>query len=274
MNNKIIIYDDSCPMCSAYTNAFVKTGFIDKEGRKDFSTISPALLAKIDIQKSVNEIPLIDTKTNTIWYGIDALLEVLDEKIPFIKKTGNIKPIKWLLQKLYKFISYNGRVIVAIPKKENGFDCSPGFNTRYRFAFLATFLLFNTWMLFPLQAHVLNKSIFNSNIIKLQVVHTLFVCINIGIGTSLKKKDGYEYLGQINMVALLAMLCSVPLICINKIFFLPNGMFNSFYLGMLAFFVVHEYLRRMRYIGFNRRYKKILLVNISSLILFITYMML
>lgn len=274
MNNKIIIYDDNCPMCSAYTNAFVKTGFIDKEGRKDFSTISPELLAKIDVQKSVNEIPLIDTKTNTIWYGIDALLEILDQKIPFIKKIGNIKPLKWLLQKFYKFVSYNRRVIVAAQKKEEGFDCSPDFNTRYRFAFLATFLFFNTWMLFPLQDHVLNNSIFNSNIIKLQVVHTLFVCINISIGSRLKKREGYEYLGQINMVALLAMLFCVPLIFINKLFALPNGMFNSFYLGMLAFFVVHEYLRRMKYIGFHQRYKKILLVNISSLVVFITYMML
>ena len=79
MSNKIIIYDDNCPLCSAYTNAFVKTGFIDKEGRRDFSTISPELLKKIDLHKSVNEIPLVDIKSNQVWYGIDALLEVLGQ---------------------------------------------------------------------------------------------------------------------------------------------------------------------------------------------------
>lgn len=272
MNNKIIIYDDNCPLCAAYTNAFVKTGLLDKEGRQDFSSVPPELLANIDVQKSVNEIPLIDTKVNKVWYGIDALLELLGQKIPFIKTTGNLPPVKWLLQKLYKFISYNRRVIVAAAKKE-GFDCTPDFNVRYRFAFLLVFLLFNTWMLFPLQEYVLDKSIFNSNIVKLQAVHFIFVFINVCIGLSLKKREGFEYLGQINMIALMAMLFCIPVILVNKWFALPNGLFNSFYFGMLAFFVLHEYIRRMKYIGFHRRFKWILAINISSLVLFITYMM-
>jgi len=273
MNSKIIIYDDNCPLCAAYTNAFVKAGFIDKEGRKDFSSIPPELQQKIDMQRSVNEIPLIDAKANKVWYGIDALLEILDEKIPFIKTIGNIQPVKWLLQKFYKFISCNRRVIVAASTKE-GFDCAPAFNAKYRFAFMAFFLLFNTWMLFPLQEHVLGKSIFNSNIIKLQAVHFIFVCINVSIGCSLKRKDGFEYLGQINMIALMAMLLCLPVILINKWLVLPNGLFNSFYFGMLAFFVFHEYIRRMKYIGFHQKFKWVMGINISSLILFIAYMML
>lgn len=272
MNSKIIIYDDNCPLCAAYTNGFVKAGFINAEGRKDFSTISPELAAKIDLQKSVNEIPLIDTYSNKVWYGIDALLEIAGQKIPVIKTIGNIQPVKWLLQKLYKFISYNRRVIVAASKKK-GFDCTPDFNVKYRFIFLFVFLLFNTWMLFPLQEYVLDKSVFNSNIIKLQLVHFIFVFINISIGISLKKRDGFEYLGQINMIALMAMLLCIPLILINKWVAFPNGLFNSFYFGMLALFVLHEYVRRMKYLEFDRKFKWILGVNISSLVLFITYMM-
>lgn len=272
MNNKLIIYDDNCPLCAAYTNGFVKAGFINKEGRKDFSTLAPELAAKIDLQKSVNEIPLIDTATSKVWYGIDALLEILGQKIPVVKTIGNIQPVKWLLQKLYKFISYNRRVIVASPKK-NGFDCTPDFNVKYRFIFLFVFLLFNTWMLFPLQEYVLDKSVFNSNIIKLQLVHFIFVFINISIGISLKRQYGYEYLGQINMTALMAMLLCTPLILINKWFALPNGLFNSFYFGMLALFVLYEYIRRMKYLEFGQKFKWILGVNIISLVAFIAYMM-
>lgn len=274
MNNRIIIYDDNCPLCSAYTNAFVKAGMIDKTGRKDFSSIDTTLLDAIDVKRSVNEIPLIDTETKQVWYGIDALLEILQHKIPGIKTIGNSKPIKWFLQKLYKFISYNRRVIVAAEKKKEGFDCTPDFNARYRFLFLAFFLLFNTLMLFPLQEYVLGKSIFKSNIVSLQVVHTAFVLINISIGLTLKRKDRYEYLGQINMVALMAMLLCIPLILINSYVHFTDGLFNSYYLGMLTLFVVHEYLRRMKYIGFNRRYKAIMLANITCLTGFITYLIL
>ena len=47
-NNKTILYNDACPLCSWYTGAFVKTGLLDKEGRKAFSTASPELLQCID----------------------------------------------------------------------------------------------------------------------------------------------------------------------------------------------------------------------------------
>lgn len=272
MNSKIIIYDDNCPLCSAYTNAFVKTGMIDKAGRKDFSSIEPTLIEKIDMKRSINEIPLLDTETNEVWYGIDALLEILQQKIPGIKKAGNIKPVKWLLQKLYKFISYNRRVIVAAKKQTTGFDCTPDFNTRYRFMFMAVFLIFNTLMLFPLQYYVLGKSIFNSNITSLQVAHAIFVFINITIGLLLKRIDRYEYLGQINMIAVMAILFCVPLIIINRYVDLADGLFNTYYLGMLTLFVVYEYFRRMGYIGFNRKHKGIMLVNITCLAFFITYL--
>lgn len=272
MNSKVIIYDDSCPLCSAYTSAFVKTGMLDKEGRKDFSSIAPELLAKIDVNKSVNEIPLIDTKTNEVWYGIDALLEILQQRIPGIREAGNIRPVKWFLQRLYKFISYNRRVIVAAENKNQGFDCTPTFNVKYRFVFLAVFLVFNTMMLFPLQQHVLYKSIFNSNIISLQAVHTAFVLINIGIALLLNQKDRFEYLGQINMIALVAMLLCIPLIVVNNYIDFDNGLFNTYYLGMLTFFVVHEYFRRMKYIDFNKRYRKIIVVNITCFTILIAYL--
>lgn len=49
--SKVIIYDDGCPLCAAYTNAFVKTGMLAKEGRKNFNEIDPGLFAYIDQKK-------------------------------------------------------------------------------------------------------------------------------------------------------------------------------------------------------------------------------
>ena len=96
--NKIIIYDDTCPMCSAYTKAFVQTGLIDSSGRKCFSAISPKILGEIDTCR--NEIPLIDTAVHTVKYGIDALLEILGARWPLIKTIGNAKPVNWFLKRL------------------------------------------------------------------------------------------------------------------------------------------------------------------------------
>jgi len=93
-SSKIIIYDDGCPLCAAYTFAFVAAGILNGQGRKNFSNIDTATFELIDKAKCNNEIPLVDTDTKQVWYGIDALLELLDSKIPFIKFVGNIKPVK------------------------------------------------------------------------------------------------------------------------------------------------------------------------------------
>jgi len=143
-HSKIIIYDDSCPLCAAYSNAFIQTGLIKKENRKNFSNIEPKWMAMVDMKRSANEIPVIDTTTHHVWYGIDALLEILDQKIPFVKVVCNIPPIKWLLYKLYRFISYNRRVIVASKQTSGNYDCTPDFSIRYRLVFMVACLIFTT----------------------------------------------------------------------------------------------------------------------------------
>ncbi len=70
------------PLCVAYTSAFVKTGLLTTEGRQSFSDVSAELLHTINYQRSKNEIPLLDPVTNKVWYGIDALLEILEFKMP------------------------------------------------------------------------------------------------------------------------------------------------------------------------------------------------
>ena len=137
MKNKILVYDDNCPLCTWYSGLFVKYGFLKAGGRKPFSTLDNDLLLKIDFDKSRNEIPLLDISTNKVVYGIDALLEILDQKIPFIKATGNIAPLKWILKKLYKLISFNRKVIVAKKCGPGRIDCSPDNNYLYRFIFMA-----------------------------------------------------------------------------------------------------------------------------------------
>jgi hypothetical protein len=62
--NKILVYDDACPLCVAYTSAFVKAGLLTAEGRQSFSDVSAELLHTINYQRSKDEIPLLDTVTN------------------------------------------------------------------------------------------------------------------------------------------------------------------------------------------------------------------
>jgi predicted DCC family thiol-disulfide oxidoreductase YuxK len=264
---KTLIYDNECPLCVAYTGAFVKTGLLEKESRKHFNEVVPALLQNIDQQKCNNEIPLIDDENGKVWYGIDALLEILGNKFPFIKTIGNISPVNWFLKKLYKLVSYNRKVIVA--KKTNGYDCSPDFNTRYRILFLVTGLVFNSF-LFALFYPLFNKSIFSNAVFEqFQIAHFSFVGINICIAVVLGKQKGLEYLGQVNMLAFSCMLLLLPLHMAVRI--LGSGFIN-FSMGFILLLMMLEYVRRMKYAGILNRYNFIVALNIISLMVFFIYL--
>lgn len=264
---KTLIYDNECPLCAAYTGAFVKTSLLEKEGRKNFNEISETTLETLDKNRCHNEIPLVDSETGKTWYGIDALLEILGTKMPLVKKVGQLSLVNWLLKKLYKLVSYNRKVIVAAEAK--GYDCSPDFNTRYRVLFLLIGLTLNSWM-FAVYFPVFNKSFFsNAGFIEMQLAHFSFVAVNIGIAIFLGKQKGLEFLGQVNMIALLAMLFLLPLTLVESNI---SGGFINVALCLICFFSAKEYIRRMKYAGIISKYKPVVALNIFCLTVFFIYL--
>ena len=261
---KTLIYDNECPLCVAYTGAFVKTGLLEKDGRKHFEEADAALLDKLDRSRCYNEIPLIEDTTGKIWYGIDALLEVMGEKVPLVKKAGSLPPVNWLLKKIYKLVSYNRKVIVA--SKAGNYDCSPDFNIRYRVLFLLAGLLLNSW-LFTANIPVFKKGIFSgAGFAEMQAAHFGFVAINVCIAILVGKRKGLEYLGQVNMLAMLTMFFLLPL----QLFQHSVGAgFINFCFGLICCFISIEYARRMKYAGIIRNNKMIIAVNILCVLGFL-----
>ena len=271
MKNKILVYDDNCPLCTWYSGLFVRYGFLNSDGRKAFSRLDDDLLSKIDFDKSRNEIPLLDISTNKVLYGIDALLEILDEKIPLIKATGNFAPLKWFLRKIYRLVSFNRKVIVAKKCGPGNIDCAPDNNYLYRFIFMAICLFFNTAMLYPLQNNLFGKlSYYHLGLYQLQAAHFIFVAINCTLAFSFSKTRGYEYLGQVNMLALSAILLLTPLLIIHYFFF--SEWFSTTWLVLSSAIVFREYARRMEFAGVLPNYKWVVSLNLLSLSGFILFL--
>lgn len=265
-NDKILVYDDACPLCVAYTSAFVKTGLLTAEGRQSFSDVSAELLHTINYQRSKNEIPLLDPVTNKVWYGIDALLEIFGSKYPIIKTIGHYKPVNWLLKKLYSFISYNRKVIVAAKASPLKIDCSPSFNLFYRVLFMLVFLVANTLMLYPVHQHLLSKiPEYSLTASQLFLVHTVMVAINCILALFLPKQTAIEYLGQVNMLTLVTNLLLLPLLITGAYLNLHHWV-NYLYLGLLTIVIFNEYFRRMDYAEIFNRHKIIMAINLVCVI--------
>ncbi len=175
--------------------------------------------------------------------------------------------------KCYKLISYNRRVIVANPTNPGNFDCTPDFNYRYRFAFLFLFLVFNSLMLFPIQTYILQNSLVEVTAARLQVAHLLLVAVNITIACCLKRKMAFEYLGQVNMLALCTILATMPVLLLNKYHFIEHRGINNLYLFLLVIFVLKEYKRRMSFAGIIKKYPLVYAINIFGICAFIIYLL-
>jgi len=271
-SSRILVYDDKCPLCAAYTEGFVKSGLLPREGRVPFSTVPLSILNSIDFEKSKNEIPLYDTASNKTWYGIDALLEILGDRFPWIKWIGNFQPMKWFLRKFYKLISFNRKVIVATKCGPGAIDCAPEFSFFYRILFMVFFLIFNTLMLFPIHSSVLSlSSFYDKSSSELQIAHLVLIGMNLLLASTLDKYRAVEYLGQVNMLALMTILLMVPLIIFNRIMHSMNYL-TLVYLVLVTIFIIWEYFRRMRFANLVGKNNLIIAINILSLGAFLFYL--
>jgi predicted DCC family thiol-disulfide oxidoreductase YuxK len=273
-NNHVLVYDDTCPMCALYSGAFVKTGLLCAEGRQAFSNADTKVLAAIDLQRGKNEIPLLDKATQQVYYGIDALLEILGQKLPWVKTVGNWRPVKWFLYRLYRLITYNRRVIVAPAARPGTFDCTPDFNTRYRIYFLVLCLLLNTLLIGPLHPVLANSVFGGLSYGSLLLGHGLLVVFNTMLLAGLPRQTGLEYLGQVNMLATLFFLLCLPLLWANQLGLATGPLFNTVYIGALGGLIGREYVRRMQYAGIWQHHRWVVLADVASMIGFfvlITY---
>jgi predicted DCC family thiol-disulfide oxidoreductase YuxK len=134
LKNHTILYDAECPMCKLYTNAFVQTGLLDKNGREAYQQLSTEACPMVDRQRAVNEIALIDQETGEVTYGVKSLFKIIGNAMPVFKPLFNFSPFVWVMSKFYSFLSYNRRVI--IPSVGDGFEMQPTFKLKYRVAYL------------------------------------------------------------------------------------------------------------------------------------------
>ncbi len=271
MRTKLLVYDDNCPLCSWYSSLFTKYGWLPKDGRVAFSTLPPELLAAIDTDKGRNEIPLIDTRSGKVLYGIDALLDIFGSKYPLIQKIGTIGPINYFLKKLYKLISYNRKVIVAKKCGTGRIDCAPDMNYFYRALFLALFFVFNTFMLYPIHQHILSKlTVVNVSADSILIAHFAIAGVNGLLSLNFSREKLMDYLGQANMLALTAILLQLPLILLIRWFHLTEWAALA-YLGIVMIIIFREYIRRMDYAGILQCHQWVAGINFACMTGFVLF---
>jgi hypothetical protein len=244
LENQTLLYDEDCPLCSLYTTGFVKSGMLDENGRKSYCQLSEEEQSFVDLKRAPNEIALVDNKTKTVTYGIDSLIKVVGFSFPLIEKTATIKPVHYILRKLYSFVSYNRKVIIpGNIKEENKLQCTPDFNYKYRFLFIAFALTITTFALFAY-----------SNLIpilpKTSIVREVALAFGQIVFQSLfllkfNKQTIINYAGNLMTVSLMGSLILLPIWIVSQFINIPAIIILGWF-ALTVFIMFAEHFRRIK----------------------------
>jgi len=244
LENQTLLYDEDCPLCSLYTTGFVKSGMLDENGRKSYCQLSDEEQSFVDLKRAPNEIALINNKTKTVTYGIDSLIKVVGFSFPLIEKIATVKPIHFVLKKMYSFVSYNRKVIIpGIAKEENKLECTPDFNYKYRFIFIGFALTITSLVLFGYSnlIPILPKS----NIIREIILAFGQIVFQSLFLLKFDKKTIINYTGNLMTVSLMGSLILVPVLILNQFINLPE-MFVLGWFGITVLIMCAEHFRRVK----------------------------
>lgn len=244
LKNQTLLYDEDCPLCSLYTTGFVKAGMLDENGKKPFVKISEEQQQFIDIQRASNEIALVDNKNQTVIYGIDSLLTIIGHSFPLVKKIGTTEPIYFLLKKLYKFISFNRKVIIPNNQKATlELQCIPDFNFKYR-TFYIVFATIITALILYKYASILTI-LPKSSMIREILLATGQIGFQLAFLTRYDAKTKLNYIGNLLTVSLMGALILFPIIILNALLIVPQLVILAWF-GCTVLLMVFEHFRRVK----------------------------
>ena len=242
LKNHLILFDAECPMCRMYTNAFVKSGMIENEGRVAYQEMPQEVCPLVDQQRAVNEIALVNTETGEVSYGIKSLFKLFAVAIPVLKPLFVFAPFVWLMSKVYAFIAFNRRVIVPADNKENGFAFQPTFKLNYRLAYLV-FTWAITAYIISSYAELIRGLLPDGDIYREYWICGGQIFFQGAIVSIIAKDKKWEYLGNMMTISFAGALLLIPGLMLASLFTF-NPLFYVAYFIAVEGLMLLEHIRR------------------------------
>jgi predicted DCC family thiol-disulfide oxidoreductase YuxK len=252
METTKLIYDDHCPLCKVYTKAFIKYNFINEKARVSFSDLDNHGFTKlVDWKRAKNEIPLVDEANSKVYYGVDALLQILGAKRSFFLWFAKQYFLVAAAKVFYKFVSFNRRVIIPAPiNTECTFDAKPDFSISYRMAYLIFSWLITSFILINYSA-LLAQYIGATNLGREFLICAGQMAFQSVLLLAFKKQREiiFEYLGNMMTVSLLGALLLSPLLLVHVAFSKMNTFVYLGYFFLVVTFMLYDHVRRVKLVA-------------------------
>jgi hypothetical protein len=244
---QVLIYDQHCPFCNWYSGLFIRTGFLPETGRIPYGSVADNVDWHFNRELARNKIALVDRETLTVHYGVDSLLLILGNRLPVLRKIGMLKPVHFLLERLYGFISYN-RKVIAPSDCTIACACVPHRSVFRRISFIAMCaLLVNcaTGMYFTRQLGDFYTAGANADLI----FFTLQMPFQWLFFRLLKQRNFYDYAGNVSFVSALGALLLFGFhfgLDMLQMLGISTTLLQPLCFGIVLAFMFYEHNRRLK----------------------------
>lgn len=211
-NNKLLI-DRECPLCRAYGKGFQNLNWIDENTVTYYQSCQNTYADSIDMERAKSEIAFFNPHSGETRYGIDALIDIIWEgKLAPVLK---FKPVYWIIKKLYRFVSFNRKVIAPSSSKADELICTPPIHLGYRMIYLAMSIIITTLTIHYLYNSLLPHKHPSSILIEFGTIVLPFFAQSCMLQI-FGQKGALEYLGHMATVALISSFLLLPAVLIYK----------------------------------------------------------
>ena len=252
LNKHFLLYDENCPLCAWYTRVFVKFGFIDKNTRLSYQEAIKSDRLEFDRERAKSEIAFVREGEKTL-YGVDSMIDVISKKWKMAGAIGRFLPVYVFLQLLYRFISFNRKIIAPTVCKTEC-SCTPQFNAFWRITFIA----FCGLMTYLLVGSYFNDELYDFLIYDHFSFEFVLFVAQLGVQALvfklMKQRDLPTYLGHVAFLSLLGALAlggAEAILSLLELMQLELGLLPAFIFGMVVTLMFVEHNRRVKLLGLS-----------------------
>lgn len=243
LRNHTILYDDECPACAKYTQAFVSTEMLENKGRQPYTKMRNEYKGAIDWDRASNEIAMINHDSGTVTYGIDSLFKIIGNAMPFFKPLFAMRPFQWVMKRVYFFISYNRKAIVPGKVFEGYNTCSPTLNLPYRWTYII-FAWLLTSLVLTFYAQLLMPVVPATNFWREFAIcggQIAFQAIIVGV---VFRQRLIHYLGNLMTVSLAGAILLLPMLMMSGL--IGPSIIYLLYFMLIVATMFYEHVRRVK----------------------------
>ena len=247
-DNKLLV-DINCPLCKIYTKGFIKMNLLDESCVYPYQFISDQECKSIDMNKAKTEIALHDSSSGETRYGLASLLHILTHNNVHLNSLANHKLLTAPLSILYKFITYNRKVVYPYRSGVNPLrTCLPSLHVGYRWAFIIFVALFTAVVVNEFTSHLFSALGWMHNYYTELLVCFGQVAWQGTVAFAIVKDKALDYLGNMSTVSFIGALILMPFLLLANIYAFST-LVLLIYFAMVIGIMFLEHNRRCKTLG-------------------------